>query len=666
MCYCYRRVSAGKNQIECDASVRYHLNSVTYCNPRKKGLFLKILLRWVFIVLLVMAAAYGFTVLYGNYVADTSLQSLELALQMAETPAENISPRQKYLYQQMLKDLTSEEVSFETGTIKKLVLLDAASRSIAESNQTFSLERAKYYLNQIAQEKESSRSPFLRFSDYVYEKLKEFYEKVGRFFQYTRSKIFGQDSEIVYEETGSILLDQAEQSERDGNLETAANTYAKFLELYPERYDWGYVAVNLSRLLIRQGLYSDAQKWLGKVQRLSDKNAGALAGVLLKRIENFEKQEKTLRQIDNSLQKTEEPVQKEELQLKAASILLSTYQFDKAKNILETLIQSSNPEVAPKAKFYLAWLSKNNNQYQASEKLFKDLLEDPNLSEDIKLALHAELADVYYQSNEIEKSLSHYNALTETSDRMFQEGGGDEVLASLAQAEKAKIYYFDMDDSIQAEESLRRFESLQPTIALSDALADEEPTVVTRDLRRRAFDALYQGRVHAAIDSFNRYLTAYSQDGWSFAGLSAAYAILGDIDKAFDYAQKGYELGADEYTASMMGFIYNLRKEPEKAVAYYLEAHGRNIQYIPAQYNLAYAYLTNRQFAKAVELLSKIDLNGRGMTDYMRSKILNNLGYGYLGLQDYANAKQNFQLALEYTPNFPIALRNLKELEQLN
>ena len=144
--------------------------------------------------------------------------------------------------------------------------------------------------------------------------------------------------------------------------------------------------------------------------------------------------------------------------------------------------------------------------------------------------------------------------------------------------------------------------------------------------------------------------------------------VVADRDqaRAREFAERGYELGPDQYTTSVLAWILTYLRQREEAIHLYRSAleFDPDGSYIPAEYNLAYLFLLDKRYREALDLLAALEMSFQGHTNIMRSKILNNMGYALWWLGDREKAKARFLEALRVTPDFEDAQKNLDAIRR--
>ncbi len=637
---------------------------------------------------LLLAVFLGFNI-YTYFLVDYSLESLETALAAADKldvaiaatdkQASEISPAANSVYKAIVDDVAMRELTRDEVDFKNLALLQMTSRSFSEASEKEGYKRAKIYLSQVTKSKKSERGKWLQILDRASSQLKGFYRSVYSIFDYFRRKIRPrtEQEEITPEYSNVLILGKAQAAEKDLDYKAAADLYRKYLNFYPDRDDVGFVTIALANVLIKQGRAEESRRMLkGVTAKYSGDEEGLIAERLLEKVNYLGSRIKLIERLKKMTGAENDVKIRLKYQLQTALAYLSIYRMDDAEKILKELVKNEDLGVRQKAKFYLGYLYKITNQYGASEKIFLELLDNPELAKELELGLHAELADIYYQKGDLKKSLEQYASLSEKAktdiagvdetiekieDQRLKREVIQEVWLALSEMEQATIYYFDLKDPKSARQHLDAAGNFLGPGLDFDSLKSSMEETSSIGLRDRAFKALAARQVGVAFELFTRNLMYHPDDAWTYAGLATVHLLLGDLDAAVEHAQKAHLLLDDEYTASMVGYVYGLNRRYDEAAQMYRAAFEKNNTYFPAQFNLACMLIKMREFDKALKILSGLqkDVGRLKIPESVQAKIMNNMGYAQWQMGDKQKAARNFEMAALLSPKYKIAERNL-------
>jgi len=610
---------------------------------------------------LIAMVVVGFS-LYSHFLVDYSLESLEFALSATDKKPDSSSRVGTNVYRNLLKDLALEEVSEDSSEVKNLAMLELAARSFDETSDRAGNQRAKLYLQQTADSKSPERQQVLRLLDDGYRYLRNMFYQILKFFHYVRQQM-SSETEAPLDVSSYLLLSQAEEKEKKWQLTEAADLYRKFLEFYPEHPDHSFVTISLAHILMKQKKYHEAERLLrGLVVGSSGVEEYQIATALLKKIDGYKKREDQIKELENLLLSRPEGKEADALRLKLALDYLYSYSIDRAQELLRELQQAQDHSIRVKAKFYLGWIYKLQTQYDQGAKVLLELSEEKGLEKDMGLGVEAQLADIYYQQNDSERSLVHYQKISEgikSSPDATSQKASQEAWSALADSEQAVIYYFDLGDREKAQESLNRLSGSLPEYAELTDLKSALQEAAAMDLRDLAFSQLKKGRVYESLDLFKKKMKQEPNDGWTHSGLASVYVLLTDLYLAEVEAVQGYTVKPDQYTTSVLGYVRAYKSQFDESIELYKRALEMDSEYIPAKFNLAGVYLTQKKYEEGLVLLEELEVTFKDYRNIMKSKVLNNKGYALWWTGEKAAAEKCFKEALQTTPDFKDAQINL-------
>ena len=183
--------------------------------------------------------------------------------------------------------------------------------------------------------------------------------------------------------------------------------------------------------------------------------------------------------------------------------------------------------------------------------------------------------------------------------------------------------------------------------------------VIDTGLRDDAFSDLREGKADSALKKFDEYLKKFSRDGEAHSGVASIYLLKGRLKEALDEGEKGYGFTRDEYTATVLGYVYEKMKKFDEAGKYYKIGTQIKPDYLPARFNLAWICLVTRRFEEANRLLGALEEDSHHLPVGLQAKILNNRGCALWGLGQKKEAVGRFQEALKLLPDFSEAKNNL-------
>ena len=533
-----------------------------------------------------------------------------------------------------MRDLAMEETSREVPSIQNLVLSEMTARSFEEGSYRNGYKRAKLYLTQLLGRK--AKGP----------------------------KGVPSDRRNAYQSSEDSLLNQALEFERKGKSDDAADLYRKYLARYPKNSNNGFVSLALANTLIQQNRLESAESLLHKIaEGYSKSEEKDLAGRFSRKIRFLKQRDAVISRVKTKLAAAKNQNDREILQLKAAMAHLSRQQAGPAEELLKAVLLSPDPKKRSQAKFYLGWAYKLRRHYGEAEKALLDLLDDAVLARDLELGLHAQLADIYYRQHDAPKALKQYLILRKKSKKSPKKSASEEAWYALSEIEAAGIYYFDGNDPAQAVQHLQGLEEMPGIYAadMEDLKKDLQQPTVAGDTRAQAFRAFEIGEFNRAYDLFTKNTGDHPEDAWTYAGLSMIYILWGNVNAAIENAEHAYRLNQNDlFTASALGYAYGLAGKHPEAAAVFRQAVRLDPANFPAKFNLSYNYLKIEEFEKAMEILAELDKSfGKGKITLNSAKISNNIGYALWRTGKREEAARKFREALEASPDFSVAKKNL-------
>ena len=625
----------------------------------------------IFIVFL----GFGFSV-YAQFLLDYSLENLEFSISNSHSQIDTASAHQRAVYKSLLEDLAIEEVGQEDIDIEQLALLELANRSYEEGDERGGYKRSKIYLNQAYESKQKDRTPLLQFLDHIYSYWDSAFDSMKSVYTYLKKRFSPKEKELVSTDYSSqFLLNRARALEKDFKFEDAAVLYREYLGLRPKRKDYGYVQISLAQILMKMGRLKEAETTLSNLFfDAKDSEEGQVAKQLLNKIKVLKSRKSIVNQLESALKLSPNREEAEAIRLRLATAYLSLYEFDRSSELFKRLLRSRSSRIRSKAKFYLGWLYKLTYQHKKGEMALLSLVQERQLTEDLEIGLRAQLADIYYQAHDVEKSLEQYRKISalaaqgyiEANQEIIQTEAKRKSWLAFSEIEQANIFYYDLkkpeegDKRLAAAGKLYGEEFLTDVEELKESLSSSDWKLI----RKRAFQALEAKQLGRAYELFHKNLRYQPKDSWTYAGMSTVLALFGEMDEALDWAKKGWEFRADEYTSAVMGYMYGLWNQYPESVAMYDRASEFSPNYIPARFNRACTLLRIKRYQEALEAFEGMSTEILNLNDYIKSKVYNNMGFAKWYLGDPSGAEDAFREALSIRPEFQVAKKNLDQIQK--
>ena len=603
---------------------------------------------------LIVALALSF-IFYAQFALDYSLENLREALVLSsqtgtQEPASGLASHAANVG---LESMVLEEISHKDADLRTVVMLEHASRSLGEAIQKSGYTQAGVYLAEILKDRAPARNFILQVTDAVYHFLKNLLKSVQDVLGYAIRRIRNLPEEEPLAQTGVLILAEAEKMEKGWKLQEAERYYREFLDRYADRPERGFVKISLVHILVKQQRLKEAKEILTAVQKeFPGGRESTIASNLVERIAAIQKRLNRIPELENWIKSSPDRFFTEGGGLELALNYLATYQIDGSLTLLRQLAEAPDPRLRSKALFYQAWIHKWQGDLDQSKALFQMLQNEPQVEEKLADAATAEVAQVHYEKKEFKEALETYEQLSSKA--------AGEAWRALSTLERGNIYLFGLNDADSARKQLEKLKSFFPTGNVeSEQIFKRFEEVLKKNRRNEAFSAMAQGRLNLAIKILEEYLKKYPRDGTALSGLSTVFLIRGDLDRALERAKRGLELDRTEYTASVLGYVYEKMGKLEEAAQQYEIALHIKPYYLTAQFNLSWIYVKTGKYEQADKLLADLEKEHANYSPRVRAKILNNHGCALWGLGRRKEALTRFQEALKVTPDFIEAKNNL-------
>ncbi|MCB9800109.1 MAG: tetratricopeptide repeat protein [Candidatus Omnitrophica bacterium] len=614
-------------------------------------------IRWFLIAAGIVVIAGVIFTFYARFLVDYSLESLQIAqsISTSETNDRNETPLGG-TYQHLMQNLLLEEASREDIDLKELSLLEMAARNKTGINKSDEKMRVDFYLDELQRIKKVDRGFFLQGSDTFYRIGNRMRRSFFTFLRYLKTLV-NKPAEESVNVTASILISQAELSEKRGDFEKAVQLYEQYLTKYADTREAGAVSLNLANILIKQKQWADAQKVLKDVSlNFAGGQEGDMALSLFRRVEFLKRKYEDIKNLNQSLEKDIPRKQRDSIIFRLGLNYLSLEQLQEAKMQFEQLRNSaSDNQLRQRSKFYLGWIYKLTQDYDTSAQILKELLNDQTIENDMRMALEAQLADVYYQKRDTSASLEYYESLSEEARDRMASDAAQKAWVGLAEMEQSFISV-NLGDGVTVSGGAER-----PSISSAEVLEGADAVIIA-DTQESAFRRLQEGEVAQAMNLFEKNLKKYPDDAVSHAGMAVSYVLMTDLKNAEASGRKAYQLKKSEYTASVLAYVTSYMGDKDRAIQLYQEALSLQPEYSVARFNIAVLFLQKKNYEAALRQLKVLDKKFEGAKSRTRSKVLNNMGYALWWIGHYDESVERFKQALEITPDFSDAAENLEKV----
>lgn len=600
---------------------------------------------------LILFLVVGFTV-YAQFALDYSLENLKDALEESREGAPSVPS--SHAYRSRLEGLVMEEVARKDVDFRNVVLLEHATRSIRDAVEGSAYARAGFYLSEVLRERSSQRNWFFKTTDAVYSVFQSLMESTRRFWSYLLKRFRSSSNNEAFTGTGLLILGEAERNEKSGKLLEAERYYREFLDRYPGRPERGFVTISLAHVLTKLRRLDEAEALLERVRNeFTGSREDAMAENLLGRIASVRQRLYRLPELEEWIKDQPERIFQEEGGLELALNYIATFQIDRALSVLEKLEEAPDPRIRSKALFYQGLVYKWKRDLTKGREIFESLAGKEGLEKALSEAAQAELADIHYENKEYDEAINQYE--------QFSQKASGRGLKALSELEQSEIYLFRIGNTDEARRRLEKLRKDFPALSAEIRLASQRlEGALKTSLREDGFRALTSGRIESAAEIFKNHLKRFPRDGQIHSALGSAYLLRNSLRQAVDEAEKGYGLHPDEYTASVLGYVYEKIGELDKAEKYYAIGMRSKPSYLVAQFNLAVVEILTKRYEEADRLLTELEKRTPEPPPAIQAKILNNRGCALWGLGRGEEAKARFREALRVFPGFSEADKNLK------
>lgn len=600
----------------------------------------------------IILIAIGAFVLYAQFALDYTLENLKDTLEAVQEG--DSSELQTRVYQSNLQTMALDQIADKDVDLQSVMLLELAARSVRDAVDQYGSARAGLYLTEILKEKSPQRSFFLRLVDAFYSFIKTSVRSTQKLWQYLWNRLQGSQEAVPLESTGALILNEADKMEKSWKLKEAEQYYQEFLDRYSGRPERGFVMLSLAHLLIKMRKLDDAMSQLREVRRqFPGTREESMAVSLHQRVLVVQKRMSKLGDLESKI-KNQPDTLTGEGGMELALNYVATYQFDKAASILEKLSETGDPRIKNKALFYLGWIQKYKGNPDEGKKIFEMLETAPQVEKKMSDVVNLQLADISLEKKEYKKAAQR-----------FEDAGtsniASETWKALSELEQSNIYLVGLNDAGRARQHLQRLQSLVDTASTAgkEILKKQLQEALDTGLREEAFAELAAGNVDNALKKFENYKKKFARDGRAYSALASIELLKGRLDRALAPAEKGFTLSRDEYTATVLGYVFEKMKKYDEAKRYYIVGIQIKPTYVPARFNLAWVLLELKAFEEANKLLEDLENDDPRLPQIIQAKVLNNRGCALWALGKRQDAIFQFQQALKVLPELREAKNNL-------
>ena len=381
---------------------------------------------------------------YNTFLVDRNLEVLKRSLSniaLAETVGP-ISSSGPILQMQFLDELSSKDLDIET-----FMQLSYSNDVLEASSSDRPVDDIVAVMEEIIRKKESQRPVLLIILDNFSEWIKKYYKKIFK----TQEKIRLGDA------VDSVILDNALQYEKQGNLTEAAKLYGDIILEYPDSPQTpsvmlrlAYTEQKLNKIKQAEDMYKEL------ISRFPSSAESENAKLLLARLEQSKRMYGKIDDIQKTIINSADE-QKQELYYKLAIAQLAAGRLEDAKaSFKNAILGMPDNEIAQDSYLRIGICEKILGNYDASKAAFDKLAELTNNPELKMLAK--------YQSGEISRRNNEYSEMVKSFHDISESDAPISKPALLFFI--GSTYLFDMKDFLRAKGVFEKLREEFPALNL--------------------------------------------------------------------------------------------------------------------------------------------------------------------------------------------------------
>jgi len=367
----------------------------------------------------------------------------------------------------LLDQILAEEIVPHRINYSNVGNLEYARKTIRGKEKYQLVEFVDTSIRAVLEEKESGRTPALRFLD----RINWFFTSSWRNFIGRIGGIFSEDKEVIPVQEGTELYNRGVASEKNGELREALEIYRDLVSGYPSSDRAGAAKLRMAVLYARMDDYGQAREMLRRtIAEYPGRMEGYVARSILYGIGRSErvKEEEARLLSDVGGSEGTDPDRTQELFYDIGVLNLKIYKFEEAKKFFRRAYEiDPESETGKKAWFNYLWVLKEMGESEGSEDAV-DRLIDEDAGDSLVLDSLYQKADMYAGKGEFEKAIEIYVMIAD----LYK----DDSMAALCLFQAGASYMFDMNDDEKAQEIFKRLTKEYPDSPYAGYLAPDKPT----------------------------------------------------------------------------------------------------------------------------------------------------------------------------------------------
>lgn len=486
----------------------------------------------------------GFFSFYNIFLVDYTLENLKFSL---EQTALAYDVKDTNGLDMVMSKVIAKEIPPVGMNTKNTAHLEYVRNIVLTGSNFRQLEYMRIALKAVIRQKEKDRGIFLTLLDRLNWPIRNGLIQLA----YLPNYIFRPKLAEAQTNVAEVnLFEKIRVLEREKDPRALVADYKEIIAKYPTHEDMGLIKLRLAYAYQRLGDYDTSIKLYKEiVKRYSPQKEARIAQIFLTTLRNKDKMLKRANSliVQSRTIAAPEIEAKQEMFYEVGTIYAQLLSLDDAIRFFDRVISlNASNDIAIKARFNVAWLNKQRNDFEKSLTEFTRILLD-KLSSDIVFDCRYQLADIYHYQGKYEESI---DLLTKMADEYKE----DSDIASLCLFQVGASYMYDLNDTEKAEETFK---------------------TLSKEYRNTAYGELVSPR--SARGLFITYVVprATRLVAWRMMGLLCLSGYSGEIVKFQSITtESGFNLGFTNWLKSEV---------PDTLGNLYIDIRGQETKFNPGK-----------------------------------------------------------------------------------
>lgn len=429
----------------------------------EKNVFSNTLSRFRRVILLFLAVV-AFFFFYNAFLIDNTIEILRFSIE--ETAAAyDISDLDGL--DLLLSQVMIEEVLPEQMMLANVANLEYARNAIASGKSYRVVDYMKTSLDAVVKEKESKRGRTLQALDWINRSLRKI---VTYILKISRALPAREEAVIKIPGAEMEIIDKAESLERKGALDEALAGYEEFIKKYPSHEKIGLIKLRTATIYQRLRQYEKASSiYRGVMRKYLGRKEAFVAQALLARLQQTKQLSRKANMLLAELSElgAADVKAQQAILYQLGAINLRILNGEEAKKFFKRAV-SADPrnDLAMKARFNSAWISKEGNKMEESAAEFSGIVKD-NPKGAIARDSQYQIADIYHKEGSYEKAIEICLRLAEEYK--------DDPIAPLCLFQAGASYMCDLNNDEMAKQIFAELTRRYPSTVYAKYLAPDNP-----------------------------------------------------------------------------------------------------------------------------------------------------------------------------------------------